>query len=88
MSSLQGSRSKYTHLDGPSKVGECTEVLIQAKPADACASQRAILNDEPTVVEANKVGITTDSEIAMYISNLQSILQIRASVFQILAKYI
>ena len=62
VSSLQGSRSKYTHLDGPSKVGECTEVLIQAKPADACASQRAILNEEPTVVEANKVEFITDSK--------------------------
>ena len=78
-------------MDRP-RWGDAPKCLFKAKPADACASQRAILNDEPTVVEANKVGIITDSDTCnVYFKSCkvyQSILQILASIFQILAKYI
>ena len=45
-----------TWMDRP-RWGNAPKCLFKAKPADACASQRAILNDEPTVVEVN---LTTD----------------------------
>ena len=68
--------------------GNAPKCLFKAKPADACASQRAILNDEPTVVEANKVGIITDSELRMYISNLAKYTKVFFEYLQVYFKYL